>query len=109
MTSNAIDMKSLTATKDRFMDEMRAEVKDAEAILKATTNQAGEEAVAARARIEKSLQIVKDRLIDAEEAALLHTKHAMKATDKYVNDNPWKAITITACAGVIVGMLIARR
>ncbi len=109
MTTNAIDLKRLTASKDKFMDEMRADVKDAEAILKATTNHAGEEAVAARARIEQSLHIVKERLIEAEEAVLLHTKQAMKATDQYVSDNPWKAISITACAGVIVGMLIARR
>lgn len=109
MTTNAIDMKSITVSKDKFMDEMRTVVEDAEALLKATTNQAGDGASAARARIEKSLHVVKERLIDAEEAVVHHTKQAAKVTDQYVHDNPWKAIGITACAGVIVGMLIARR
>jgi ElaB/YqjD/DUF883 family membrane-anchored ribosome-binding protein len=109
MTSNAIDMKSLNASKDRFMEEMRAVVEDAEALLNATTDQAGDGASAARARIEKSLHVVKERLIDAEEAVIHRTKQAAKVTDQYVHDNPWKAIGITACAGIIVGMLIARR
>lgn len=109
MTGNTIDMKHLTAAKDKFVDEMRADVKDAEAILRATSDQVGEKAVAARARIEKRLQTVKARLIDTEEDVLLRTRQAMKTTDQYVNDNPWKAISITACVGVIVGMLIARR
>lgn len=109
MTAYAMDKKHLTAAKDKFMDEMRAVVEDAEALLNATTDQAGDGANAARARIEKSLHVVKGRLIDAEEAVVEHTKQAAKVTDQYVHDNPWKAIGITACAGVIVGMLIARR
>jgi len=109
MTTNAINMKSLNASKDKFMDEIRTVVEDAETLLNATSSQVGEGANAARSRIEKSLNVVKESLIDAEEDVLHRTKQAAKVSDQYVHDNPWKAIGITACAGVIVGMLISRR
>lgn len=109
MLDNAIDMKSLTASKDKVLAEMHSVVKDAEALLDSTVGQAGEGAIAARARIEKSLHAVKGHLNDAEDAVLHRTRQAAKVTDRYVHDDPWKAIGITACAGILIGMLIARR
>jgi ElaB/YqjD/DUF883 family membrane-anchored ribosome-binding protein len=94
---------------DKLMDELRVMVTDAEDLLTSTAGQAGEGAAAARARIQKSLHVVKARLEIAESAITERTRKAAKATDEYVHDNPWKAIGISACAGVIVGMLVARR
>lgn len=91
------------------MEDLRLVVADAEALLHATANQAGEGAAVARARIQKSLQVVKENLVDAEEAVIERTREAAKVTDQYVHDNPWKAIGISACVGAIIGMLIARR
>lgn len=91
------------------MEDLRLVVSDAEELLRATASQAGEGAAAARARIQKSLQNVKEQLIDAEDAVIQRTREAAKATDEYVHENPWKAIGISACVGAIVGMLIARR
>lgn len=98
-----------TVSKGKLMEDLRLVVADAEALLHATAGQAGESAVAARARIQKSLQTVKESLVDAEEAVIEHTKAAAKVTDQYVHENPWKAIGISACVGAIIGMLIARR
>jgi ElaB/YqjD/DUF883 family membrane-anchored ribosome-binding protein len=101
-TSNA-------ASKEKLMEDLRLVVADAEELLRATANQAGEGAAAARARIQESLQVVKGRLAAAQTAMIERTQQAVKDTDQYVHDNPWQAIGISACAGVIVGMLIARR
>lgn len=98
-----------TANKDQFLAELQSVVTDAEELLRATANQAGEGAATARARIQKSLQVAKERIVDAEELVVERTREAAKATDRYVHDNPWKAIGISACVGAIVGMLIARR
>ena len=95
--------------KEKLMEDLRAVVADAEALLQATANQAGEGATAARARIQKSLQVVKANMVDAEDAVIARTKEAAKITDEYVHENPWKAIGITAALGLIAGMLIARR
>ncbi len=107
-TLNSISA-DIAATKEQFMDELHCMVKDAENLLQATSNQVGEDATAARARIQKSLQLVKGRLLATEAAVMERTRQAAKVTDQYVHDNPWKAIGISACVGAIVGMLIARR
>jgi ElaB/YqjD/DUF883 family membrane-anchored ribosome-binding protein len=106
---NAKAHSSIASSKEKLMDDLQMVVADAEELLRATSSQAGDSAVAARARIQKSLQVAKERLIDAEEAAVERTRQAAKATDEYVHENPWKAIGISACVGAIIGMLIARR
>jgi ElaB/YqjD/DUF883 family membrane-anchored ribosome-binding protein len=37
------------------------------------------------------------------------TKVAAKATDEFVQENPWKAVGIGTAAGIVIGMLISRR
>jgi ElaB/YqjD/DUF883 family membrane-anchored ribosome-binding protein len=96
-------------SKDKLMEDLRLVVADAEELLRATANQAGEGASAARSRIQESLQVVKARLDSAEDAVIERTRQAAKDADQYVHDNPWQAIGISACVGAIVGMLIARR
>lgn len=97
------------APTEKLMEDLRLVVADAEELLHATASQAGEGAATARARIQESLQVVKGRLVAAEAAVIERTRQAAKDTDQYVHDNPWQAIGISACAGVIIGMLIARR
>jgi ElaB/YqjD/DUF883 family membrane-anchored ribosome-binding protein len=100
---------NLAVPKEKLMEDLRLVVADAEELLRATANQAGEGAAAARARIQASLHVVKERLSEAETAVIERAQQAAKDTDQYVHDNPWKAIGISACVGAIVGMLIARR
>jgi ElaB/YqjD/DUF883 family membrane-anchored ribosome-binding protein len=108
MNTQTIDITN-TVPMEKLMEELRLMVGDAEELLLSTANQTGEGAAAARARIQKSLHTVKGRLAAAETAVIERTRQAAKATDQYVHDNPWKAIGISVCAGVIVGMLVARR
>lgn len=91
------------------MEDLRLVVSDAEELLRATAKQAGEGVSAARERIQENLQVVKGRLAKAEDAVFDSTLLAAKKTDQYIHDNPWQAIGVSACAGVIVGMLIAKR
>lgn len=99
----------IAGSKDKLMEDLRLVVTDAEELLRATANQAGEGAAAARARIQDSLQVAKEHMISTEEAMIERTRQAADATDQYVHDNPWKAIGISALAGAIIGMLISRR
>lgn len=100
---------NIAVPKDKLMEDLRAVMSDAEDLLHATASQAGEGATVARARIQKSLQVAKDRLADVQDAVVERTKEAAKVTDQYVHDNPWKAIGMSAAVGAIIGMLIARR
>jgi len=100
---------TISASKEKLMEDLRLVVADAEELLRATANQAGEGAAVARARIQEDLQVVKGRLVSAEDALIERTRDAAKEADRYVHDNPWQAIGVSACVGAIVGMLIARR
>jgi ElaB/YqjD/DUF883 family membrane-anchored ribosome-binding protein len=108
MSNHSVDMSNIVPI-EKLMEEWKLMVADAEELLLSTANQTDESAAAARIRIQKSLQIVKARLADAETALIQRTRQTAKATDQYVHENPWKAIGISVCAGVIVGMLVARR
>jgi ElaB/YqjD/DUF883 family membrane-anchored ribosome-binding protein len=111
-----MSMKKVSASKtniavprEKLMEDLRLVVSDAEDLLRATANQAGDGVTAARARIQQNLQVAKGHMVDMEDAVIERTHQAVKEADQYVHDNPWQAIGISACVGAIVGMLIARR
>jgi ElaB/YqjD/DUF883 family membrane-anchored ribosome-binding protein len=50
----------------------------------------------------------KDRLANVQDAISQKYRIASDTTDDFVHENPWKAITMAALAGVVVGMLVSR-
>ena len=112
MTATAANLENNDVSKEKLMKDLRVVVADAEELLRATASQAGdkmsEKVASARERIQDSLVAAKARLLAAEEAVVIKTKQAAKATDEYVHENPWKAVGIAAGAGLIIGMLISR-
>ena len=95
--------------KDRLMTNFNTVVTDAEALLKATANQGGEKLAELRSKAEESLRAVKATIAEAQAALVVKTKAAAKATDVYVQDNPWKAVGAAAGVGLVIGLLIGRR
>jgi ElaB/YqjD/DUF883 family membrane-anchored ribosome-binding protein len=96
-------------SKEKLVADLKVVVADAEELLRATASQAGEKVSAARERIQASLAGAKVKLADAEQAVAEQAKKAAKATDEYVHENPWRAVGIAAVAGLVLGVLIARR
>ena len=94
---------------DKLVQDFKIVVADAEELLRATAGQAGEKVSAARDRVQDSLHKAKVKLAEAEDAVVLKTKQAARATDDYVQENPWRAVGIAAGVGLIVGLLIGRR
>ena len=94
---------------DQLINEFKAVVADAEALLQATANSGDDKLSDLRARAEESLGIAKARIIDIQTEVLAKTKAAAKATDAYVHENPWRSIGFAASIGVVVGLLISRR
>ena len=103
------DASGDTTPKDKLMEDLRIVMSDADELLRATANQAGEGVASASERIKERIANAKVRLSAAEAAVVERTKQVAKVTDEYVHENPWKAVGIGTCVGVIVGMLIARR
>lgn len=95
--------------KDQLINEFKAVVADAEALIKATANTGDTQLADLRAKAEESLRIAKDKMIDIQTEVVARTKAAARATDDYVHENPWRSIGFAASLGVVVGLLISRR
>lgn len=96
-------------SKDKLLADFKTVVADAEELLRATANQAGDKAADLRARIQSRLADAKVRIAEAEAALVDKAKQVGKAADNYVQDNPWRAVGIAAGFGFLLGLLIGRR
>ena len=96
-------------SKEQLVSDMKVVVSDAEEILRATQGVAGDRIAELRERIAVRLRDAKMRIADADEILRDRTKAAARATDDYVNDNPWRAVGIAAGVGLLLGVIIARR
>ena len=96
-------------SKEQLVSDMKVVVSDAEEILRETKGVAGEKIAELSERIAVRLRDAKMRIADADEILRDRTKAAARATDDYVNDNPWRAVGIAAGVGLLLGVIIARR
>ena len=94
---------------EQLVSDIKSVISEAEELLGATADQAGEKMADLRVRIQARLRDAKSRLADAEEVLLAKTRAAARATDDYVHESPWTAVGIAAGAGLLVGLLIGRR
>ena len=95
-------------TTGRLVNDLRSLIGDAEELLRATTNQAGEKIAIARQKIEQSLIEGRKALADAEEMVVNRSKEAADVADDYVRENPWIAVGIAAGVGLLLGLLVRR-
>ena len=96
-------------TKGKVVDDFRAIVNDAEALLQATAHVSGEGFAAERAKFTEKLRNAKTHLAEAEHRVVERAKQAAVATDHYVHENPWTAVGVAAAVGMLIGFLAARR
>ena len=97
------------ASREKLVEDLKAVVSDAEALLKATAHQTGEKIAEVRAKAEESLKTAKVRIAEEGKEIMEKAKSAAKSTDEFVHAHPWKAVGIGAIAGFAIGLLISRR
>lgn len=98
-----------SVARDQLITDMKAVIADAEALLHATAEAAGEKVGALRTRAQQTLTEAKAKLAQLDDDMVHQAKDAARTTDRYVRDNPWGAVGIAAAAGVVIGLLISRR
>ena len=98
----------MEATSEKLVADLKTLIGDAEDLLKATANQAGEQVSALRRRVEKTLKEGKETLADAEDVILDTTKDVAEAASVYVQKNPLSAVGIAAGVGLVLGLLLRR-
>lgn len=101
--------ESTLSEQHQLVSDMKSAIADAEDMLQATADQAGEKVASLRARIQERLKDTRQRLSEAEATLREKTRAAARATDNYVHESPWTAVGIAACVGLLVGLIAARR
>lgn len=103
-------MNDFTAVnKDKLVADLKVVVADAEELLRATANQAGDKIVELRGKMQDHLTHARASLADAQAVVVDKARQVGHATDDYVHDNPWRSVGVAAGIGFIVGLLIGRR
>jgi ElaB/YqjD/DUF883 family membrane-anchored ribosome-binding protein len=90
-------------TPEDILEDLRAVVRDAEALLRATEGQAGEKINEVRDRVRSTLDDARERIKVAGVDAGERTRAAARTADTYVHENPWLVIGVAAGLGYLIG------
>ena len=107
--NTAISNLQANAAKASLENDLQAVIDDTEILLQLTANQGSESIQALRGKAEKSLAAAKVKMMEAHEALMEKTGVALQATDRYVHEKPWYAVTVAAGAGLMIGVMMGRR
>jgi len=89
----------------RLAGDLKVVMHDAEELLKATTNEAGEKVKEIRSRLARTLESAKATCENLQEKAA----QAAKATDHVIREHPYESIGIAFGVGLLIGILASRR
>jgi len=101
-------MNTRTRNPDLEQD-MRNVVSEVEDLLTTVGNEGGARAREVQERVVAALDAAKQRLSAMEDQVRTSARQAAVVTDDYVHERPWQAVAASAIAGLLVGLLIARR
>jgi len=98
---------------DRAREKMAGDfmtmIADSEELLKAAATVSDKGFALARTKFEDRLSRARATLSEAAQPALDKTRKTAAVADEYVRGNPWAAVGIAAAAGMLLGVLAAKR
>jgi len=89
----------------KLMGDLKTVAHDAEDLMKATADQAGEKVAELRNRLASALDSAKATAQRLEEK----TVEAAKATDRAIREHPYQSLGVAFGLGILIGVLVARR
>src|SRR5688572_26422867 len=102
-----------TSPKENLLNEFNAVVTETEHLLKSVASLGSEKAGVLKGNVDEALVSATDRLSQLRDTALAEARVAATAADKYVKENPWRALglvaMVAALAGLVSGLVIAKR
>lgn len=98
-----------SASVEQLIDDFRALVRDAEALLSASAGYVSDGVQEARARAAETLSSAKQRLDSLQEDVVGGARDALESGEHYLRDNPWQSLAIAAGIGFLAGALFSRR
>ena len=98
-----------TLAQEKLIDSVKGALDDAEELLRKAAAETGERASELREEALESLKRTRLALYDMQDSVIEKGRQAVRVTDEYVHTNPWQAITVSAAAGLLLGLLVSRR
>jgi ElaB/YqjD/DUF883 family membrane-anchored ribosome-binding protein len=95
--------------RERVMRDLRTLARDTEDLLKMTAGDLGDKATEIRARLSTALARAKVSYGELQEQAVASAKAAAKKTDASIREHPYQWLGIAFGAGLVVGVLVARK
>ena len=89
--------------------DMSTLIRDAQELFREATASNGMKAEELRAKGLELLDTAMAKAQDVQAAAMETGKEMADTADSYVQENPWRAVAISAGIGLLIGMLVARR
>ena len=109
MSNEHMTDTNLATRHEETMSQLGKTVAQAEDLLRALGDESGEAIDAMRIRVSSTLRDAKTRLAGRAEQAKTVANNTMTQADRYVHENPWRAVAIGAGIGVVVAMLLSSR
>lgn len=104
-----IDGAQMQAARDDLAQSLRRVVADAEALLGATRDEAGDAVDEVRNRLRKNMDEARERLHEAEARLQRDARRAAAHAEDYIHENLWSTLGVAAAAGLVLGLLMSRR
>jgi ElaB/YqjD/DUF883 family membrane-anchored ribosome-binding protein len=101
--------RSIDSSFQNASADMKALVKDAQALLTAAASLTGDKADDLRARGMEMLDRAMGRASQYQGQAVVKSKELAQTADVYVKDNPWRTVAAAASVGLLVGIFLGRK
>ena len=91
--------------REKLAEDLRVLIRDAEALLKAGSAEAGGKLEELKARLQVSVGRMKETCHHLEEKVVA----SAKATDKVIREHPYESIGVAFGVGMLIGVLVNRK
>lgn len=95
--------------RERTLADLKALVNDAEALLRATADDASEKAKEVRARVSAALERAKANYAAIQQRGVEAAQAAAKRTDETIRAHPYESLAVAFGVGVLLGALLRRK
>jgi ElaB/YqjD/DUF883 family membrane-anchored ribosome-binding protein len=95
--------------KEQFVGDVKEVISSAEALIKATASDVGEQTKQYRSKLSENLTKTKAQLSEWQAAAKDKAVAGAKETDRVIRDHPYESIGVAFAVGLLVGFVITRK
>jgi ElaB/YqjD/DUF883 family membrane-anchored ribosome-binding protein len=95
--------------RERVMADLKSLAGDAEALLRATADDASDKAKETRARLNAAIEKARATCADLQERSLETAKEAVKKADDTIRAHPYESIAVAFGVGLLLGALWRRK